>query len=179
MKKCIKCNEEKELTEFRFRKDNNKYRNDCLVCQSEISKKWRLNNKEYITLSKKKDRLFKKEHYRVYMRNYRKERRKTDSLFKLRDNISSLILISIKNNGYKKNTKTESLLGCSFEEFKIHLQKQFTEGMSWENQGQWHMDHIYPVSLAKNEEHLIKLNHYTNFQPLWAIDNIKKGNKII
>jgi hypothetical protein len=50
--------------------------------------------------------------------------------------------------------------------------------MDWNNQGQWHLDHIYPVSLATNETHLIKLNHYTNFQPLWAIDNIKKGNKL-
>jgi len=51
--------------------------------------------------------------------------------------------------------------------------------MTWENQGLWHMDHIYPVSRATDEEHLIKLNHYTNFQPLWAEDNIKKSNKII
>ena len=51
--------------------------------------------------------------------------------------------------------------------------------MNWENAGKWHLDHIYPVSLAKDEEELLKLNHYTNFQPLWAVDNIKKGNKII
>ena len=51
--------------------------------------------------------------------------------------------------------------------------------MSWENAGQWHYDHIYPVSLAKDEEELIRLNHYTNFQPLWAEDNLRKGSKII
>ena len=67
----------------------------------------------------------------------------------------------------------------SFEDFKIHLQNQFTKGMNWENAGEWHLDHIYPVSLANSEEELIQLNHYTNFQPLWALDNIKKGNKII
>jgi hypothetical protein len=51
--------------------------------------------------------------------------------------------------------------------------------MTWENQGQWHLDHIYPISLAKNEQEVIKLNHYTNFQPLWAKDNLTKHNKII
>ena len=51
--------------------------------------------------------------------------------------------------------------------------------MSWENRQEWHLDHIYPVSLAKSEEELIRLNHYTNFQPLWAKDNLQKGNKII
>jgi hypothetical protein len=50
--------------------------------------------------------------------------------------------------------------------------------MSWSNRELWHLDHIYPVSKALNEEHLIQLNHYTNFQPLWAEDNIRKGNKI-
>jgi hypothetical protein len=60
----------------------------------------------------------------------------------------------------------------------INKEKQFTEGMTWFNHGEWHIDHIYPVSLATDEHHLKKLNHYTNLQPLWAIDNIKKSNKI-
>jgi hypothetical protein len=51
------------------------------------------------------------------------------------------------------------------------------EEMSWENQGEWHLDHIMPISLAKTEEEVIKLNHYTNFQPLWAEDNVRKSNK--
>jgi len=90
-----------------------------------------------------------------------------------------LISSSIKRRNWKKNSKTQQILGCSFQEFKIHIEKQFIKGMSWDNQGKWHFDHIYPISLAKNEEELIRLNHYTNFQPLWAIDNLKKGNKII
>jgi hypothetical protein len=51
--------------------------------------------------------------------------------------------------------------------------------MSLSNHGQWHLDHIYPVSLAKSQEEIIRLNHYTNFQPLWAEDNIVKGNKVL
>jgi len=138
-------------------------------------------NEEYYSNNKEKLKEYKKE-YRLNNKDkrneYYKQRRKTDPLFKLSGNISSLIRISIKNQGYSKRSKTYKILGCTFEEFKIHLDKQFTKGMTWENQGEWHLDHIYPVSLAEDEDHLIKLNHYTNFQPLWAIDNLVKGNKL-
>jgi hypothetical protein len=113
------------------------------------------------------------------LNEYQKNKKQTNPLFKLRGNISNLIYISIKKQGYTKRSQTYKILGCTYEEFKIHLENQFTKGMSWENQGEWHLDHIYPVSLAKDEEELYKLNHYTNFQPLWAEDNFKKGNKII
>ena len=80
--------------------------------------------------------------------------------------------------GYKKTSKTAEILGCSFEEFKVHIENQFIDGMSWDNYPEWEYDHIYPISLAESEEHLLQLNHYTNFQPLWAEDNIRKGNKL-
>ena len=89
-----------------------------------------------------------------------------------------MIWVSIKNKGYSKKSKTNKILGCDFETFKAHLERQFTKGMNWSNQGKWHLDHIYPISLAKDENHFIELNHYTNFQPLWAFDNFSKGNKI-
>ena len=71
------------------------------------------------------------------------------------------------------------ILGCSFQEFKLHLESQFDEWMNWENQGTyWHMDHIIPISSAQTEEDVWRLNHYTNFQPLYWEDNLKKSNKI-
>ena len=146
--------------------------------KEEIEKKqkeYRLKNSDKILDQKKEYYQNNKESRNVYQKN----RRLNDPLYKLRSSIASLILISIKKIGYSKNSKTYEILGCTFEEFKSHLESQFTEGMTWENQGKWHMDHIYPVSLAIDEDHLIRLNHYTNFQPLWAIDNLKKGNKII
>ena len=221
MKKCIKCNEEKELTDYPNKKISKDGKTGtCKICTSKIMREYELNNKLRLILYRKehyiknkdsiikRNKLYVNKNYektkcyrKIYALNnkektkeynlknkdkhnlrqteYIKKRKLIDPLFKLRKCISSLILVSIKRQGYTKKTKTFKYLGCTFEEFKIHLEKQFTEGMNWDNQGQWHLDHIYPVSLAKDEQHLIKLNHYTNFQPLWAIDNIKKGNKII
>jgi hypothetical protein len=71
------------------------------------------------------------------------------------------------------------MLGCDLHTAKAHLEKQFTDGMTWANHGEWHIDHIIPCASAKTEEELIKLFHYENLQPLWAIDNLKKGAKII
>jgi hypothetical protein len=62
---------------------------------------------------------------------------------------------------------------------KIYLEEKFIDGMSWENQGKWHIDHILPLSSATNEDELYKLCHFTNLQPMWATDNIRKGAKII
>jgi hypothetical protein len=73
-------------------------------------------------------------------------------------------------------------LGCSIDEFKKHIESQFVEGMSWDNQGKWHIDHIVAIkyrdggNLPTVEEILARL-HYTNTQPLWREDNLKKGNR--
>ena len=105
-----------------------------------------------------------------------------DPLFKLSISIGNRIRESIHKMGYSKKSKTKIILGCDFEEFKNHIENLFQEGMSWENYGKdingWQLDHIMPISIAKSEEDVVKLNHYSNFQPLWAIDNIKKSNKI-
>ena len=76
-----------------------------------------------------------------------------------------------------KNFKTMDALGCTSLELKHHLESRFTEGMNWDNYGKWHVDHIKPISLAKTEQEAIQLSHYTNLQPLWAADNLKKSNK--
>lgn len=98
---------------------------------------------------------------------------------KIRTNLSRRIRDFI----HKDNETTEELLGCTFEEFKTYLESMFLDGMTWENYGVhgWHIDHIIPCSsfdLSKSEEIEICF-HYSNLQPLWAKDNIRKGNKII
>ena len=202
-KKCNKCEKEKELFEFykdRTKKDG--YRHQCKSCIKENNKEYyKEYSKEYYEKNKEKISKKRKKYYKEYYENnkgkkkeyfqknkekinekqrgYRRNKRQTNPLYKLRRNISTRIYQSIKNQGYTKRSQAYKILGCTYEEFKEYLENQFTDGMSWENQGEWHLDHIYPVSLAKDEEELIKLNHYTNFQPLWADDNLKKGNKIL
>lgn len=81
---------------------------------------------------------------------------------------------------FYKNSKTKDFLGGDFQTVKLYIEKQFSEGMTWENHSihGWHIDHIIPLSSAKTEEELKSLCHYTNLQPLWAKDNISKGAKL-
>ena len=71
------------------------------------------------------------------------------------------------------------MLGADYETAFNHIESRFKDGMTWDNQGEWHIDHIVPLASATTEEELIKLCHYTNLQPLWAEDNLKKGDKIL
>jgi len=114
-----------------------------------------------------------------YAKKYNKYRRATDPLYKLKGNLRCRTTQAFRYKNYKKGTKTEELLGVSWEGAKKHIERQFTKGMTWENHGDWHIDHIYPLSKAKTESELIKLCHYTNLQPLWASENISKGDNII
>jgi hypothetical protein len=104
-------------------------------------------------------------------------RKQNDPLYKAKLAIRSTISCSIRKKGYKKNSRTYEILCCSYEDFKQHIEKQFTDGMSWDNYGEWHLDHKTPVSWAETEEQVYELNKYTNFQPLWEFDNLSKGNK--
>lgn len=109
----------------------------------------------------------------------RRRRRLTDPLFKLTENIRRLISRKIKDGGYTKKSKTFDILGCTYDFFKKFIEEKFQENMTWENYGTWHLDHIIPISSGKTEEQIVKLNHYSNFQPLWALDNMRKHTKII
>jgi hypothetical protein len=113
----------------------------------------------------------------AYNTKYKRERGKSDPIFKAKDNARSRGSKAIRRNSWPRGT--EDLLDCSFDKFKIQIESRFQNGMTWENYGKWHVDHIIPLSSAKNLDELIPLCHYTNLQPLWAIDNIKKGNKCI
>ena len=112
-----------------------------------------------------------------YTNDWRKNKNKNDLLFRLMNSSRSALNRFLKG---KKNTSFE-IIGCTPQELKIHLENKFLDGMNWLNYGKygWHIDHIIPLSSAKNEEDLYKLFHYTNLQPLWATDNLKKKNKIL
>ena len=122
-------------------------------------KKWYQKNKKYITEKLKK-------------------RRKTDPTFRMIGNIRRRVLLALK--GKNKSANTMKLLGANMEEVWKHLELKFKPGMTKENHGLWHIDHIIPCSsfdLTKPEEQA-KCFHYTNLQPLWASENLSKGNRI-
>jgi len=110
----------------------------------------------------------------AYRRHYYNE----NPLYAMASCIRSRTGQAIRSKGFPKTGRTEEILGCSFEELKIHLENQFTEGMSWDNFGKWHIDHVIPLSSACNEDEMLKLCKYENTQPLWAADNQKKLNKM-
>jgi hypothetical protein len=125
----------------------------------QLMKKWFLKNKEYVN---KKNR----------------ERRKTDPTVKMISNIRRRILLALK--GKNKSTNTMKLLGTDIQGVWNHLESTFKPGMTKENHGLWHIDHIRPCAsfdLNKPEEQL-KCFHYTNLQALWAHENLSKGAKV-
>lgn len=150
-----------------------KYQEENKDAISERKKEYYKKNRERI----KKYQQDNRERINEYNQKWKKEKMNSDPLYKLSSMISTLISRSIKNQGYKKESRTFEILGCSFEEFKIYIESKFQEGMCWSNHGDWHFDHIIPISLAQSEEDVYRLNHYSNFQPLWAFDNISKGNR--
>lgn len=120
-----------------------------------------------------------KDELREYFRIYRREKRNSDILYKLRDQLRHRISESLKSKGLRKNSSTLDIIGCSIEEFKNFIESKFEPWMTWENHGiyngdldhGWDIDHIIPVSMAKTEDELLRLNHYTNLQPLCSYVN--------
>lgn len=86
---------------------------------------------------------------------------------------------AIRGGGFKKSKSLKEWLGCDYETLKTHIESKFWPGMSWENYGKWQVDHIKPIASAETIEDVYRLNHYTNLQPLWKLDNIRKGAKHI
>jgi len=119
------------------------------------------------------------DHYKEYHRIYCNDRYKNDTNYRLALNLRSRLYAAIKNN--QKTGSAVRDLGCSIEELKIHLESKFVEGMSWANHttNGWHIDHIRPLIFfnLSNREELLKACHYSNLQPLWASDNVKKGGQ--
>ena len=176
------------------------------VTKKQKKKLWYLKNKEKI---KEYDRKYRKEVFNKKRRERRKtdpeykrrcylimKKSRQKPEFKLKRNIYlknklktdfnykliHTIRVRVKDvlRGHSKSDSTINMLGCTINELWIHLEKQFKQGMTRQNHGKWHIDHIIPCSsfdLTKPEEQS-KCFHYTNLQPLWASENLAKGSKI-
>lgn len=175
-----------------------KYREKNKETLKNKSKEYYINNKSTILNNYHKNReqnlnrmrQWKKENrqkLREYQNDYNSNRVKTDVLYHLKHSIRQNIRMSIKRKGLVKTKKTHEILGCSIQTFKEYLESKFETWMNWDNYGLyngtinygWDIDHIIPSSTALNEEELIKLNHYTNLQPLCShINRDIKKNKV-
>lgn len=201
---CKKCCIEKNICEF-DKKLNNKDRlsNRCKSCRREYYNEYSKKNiekkrkyyKVYYELNREKELLRSKNKHEKYSeqeKEYRKknrdkiskrekERYHKDLVFKLKTNVRNRLKLFLKTKKIYKNNTTFEIVGATPEIIKEHIEKQFKDGMTWDNYGfsGWHIDHIIPLSSAKTEEEIYKLCHYTNLQPLWANENYKKSNKII
>ena len=179
VKLCSICNTEKTTYDFR------PHRTYCKKCENKKTYENRKDiqskkNKEYIKAYQKenKDKINKR------MREYNKSRCSSDINYKLRKTIGRLVSQSIKLYGLQKSKKSLEIIGLSTVEFRNYLESKFEPWMNWDNYGLyngeinygWDIDHIIPLSSATTEEELLRLNYYTNLQPLCSYTNryIKK-----
>jgi hypothetical protein len=182
MKICKTCGIEKPPTDF-FKQPSTRdgLNSKCKQCQYEYNKLKKYGNSE----TKKKYYQKNKSKLKAQIMEWNKRKRESDPKFKLSNNIRTLIRESFKRTCkgvYNKPSKTESILGCTIPEFISYIESMLKPGMTFENHGagyeKWNLDHIIPISSATNKDDIVKLNHYTNFQPLWFEENMAKGKKI-
>lgn len=175
----------KTLDNFRYRKDREIYYSQCKECEKKYKKKNYLENIEarreyrenYYRENKNKiveKILLHQKTNGTWMKKYN-----SDPIFRMNHNVRCRIREFLTEKNIRKKNKTSEIVGCSKLELMDFLEKKFKDGMSWNNYGEWHIDHIIPLSCAKSEEDILKLCHFTNLQPLWRNENFKKGKKII
>ena len=175
LKTCCTCKIEKPIENFSKKSDQcDGLMKRCKQCVSEHHQKV---NPE-ITNTMKTYYENNKEHINNYKNNWLKSKLENDDLFKFISIIRSRVKNGLVRKSISENLKsTDDILGCTFEEFRLHIEKQFLDWMNWENRGNicgteliyncsWDLDHIIPTSYAKNEEEVYMLNHWSNFQPL-------------
>lgn len=171
---CKNCRYNRE--KLYYEENKNKISDYQKDYQKEYGKKYRRHNQDSI-----------KEYQKEYQREYQRKRKESDPSFRCINNIRSR-----QSKVLRGLTSTTKGLGCNRQELRDHLESLFTEGMSFDNYGKgpgkWNIDHKDPISLHDRDENgkwcteserNKKLMHYTNMQPMWEADNIKKSNKIL
>ncbi len=190
MKVCTKCNEEKPLSEF-HKNHTNKVDGHNWSCKScikeyqnkpEVKERRKQNRRRHYEENRDREKELNKkwiennkERWRENYRKYCSERRKVDPAYKISGNLRNRLRGIIKRRG----KSSLELTGCDINFLMGYLEGQFKDGMTWDNYGEWHIDHIKPIAsfdLEDESEQLVCF-HYSNLQPLWAIDNLRKGAK--
>lgn len=149
---CSKCGIEKPPSEYH--KNGNRRRSSCISCEKLRSKT-----------------------RRDYFRQRDKDLRKTNPIYRVKGNIRRRVRLALFD--HKRIGSTSKSIGCSTKELKAYIESKFQSGMTWENYGKWHIDHIRPLASfnLNDPKDFEKANHYSNLQPLWAEDNVKKSDK--
>ena len=207
LKKCTRCNQIKELSEYsKDKSSNNGYRATCKQCdkeymqseqgkisqkksqekyrKSENGKKKRAEALARYNLTEKGKatylRYYKSEKKRITRNKYISDRMENDILFRFENQVRHLINHSIERKGYKKNSRTFEIIGIPFDQFYSYLLQTYKKnyGVEWDGIEPVHIDHIVPLATAKTEDEVIKLCYYTNLQLLRAQDNLEKHDRL-
>jgi hypothetical protein len=156
-----------------------KYRDKKL----QTSKTWYQENKQHRKEYLKQYREKNIDKIRETKRNYEKYRKSTDPIYKLISNFRTAIYIVLKENKLDKYSNYFNMVGYSALDLKEHLEKRFIDGMTWENYGEWHIDHIKPISSfvfeSVDDKEFKECWSLNNLQPMWGVENIKKSNKLL
>lgn len=114
-----------------------------------------------------------RDHYNAHLRN----KRKINPQFAIANNMRGRINTALRTVGLRRNKPLEKMIGCSVVQLMSHLERLFLPGMTWQNRRQWHVDHITPCAAfdLQDETQRARCFHFTNLQPLWARDNLRKG----
>jgi hypothetical protein len=204
MKYCSKCKLDKDVADFPKKSNQpDGLSRWCRQCKSEADRALYLRNRERrkkqaasyyennraeilsarsankeLNAKKLKEwQLKNKEHIRAYANQYSKRKLKEDPIYLLKRRLRNRLGDILRNRGWKKSSSLTESIGCTYEVLKSHIESLFKLGMSWDNYGEWEIDHSIPLASAKTPEEILKLNHYTNLQPMWAKENRIKGSK--
>ena len=194
-KTCNKCGESKPLEEF-YKQKTCKYgvRSHCKFCMNNSTMLYNEKNRETINRKQLENRNKNIEHCKARDKEYRaknadrirelnrngQRKYKTTVKGKLMTNLNDRMYKSLTNQNVKRTISTLEALGCTYEELKVHIESQFTEGMTWENHGKWHLDHHIPCAAfdLSKEDNQRKCFGFKNVRPLWANDNWRKGYEL-
>lgn len=182
MKDCKSCRSESQKKKYqslnnieRLNFNKKRYANNSDSVK-ERSKKYYQYNKDKDNFKDRRKEYYNNNREEIIKKSYsyKKDRMEYDVLYKFKNSVRCRVLSALK--GYKKDSNTESIIGCSFDCLINHIESKFVENMTWENRDKWEVDHIVPLSLAVNQEEIIFLSNYKNLQPLWIEDNRAKYN---
>lgn len=174
---CKTCGEEKEYTLFSKKGKQKPY--ECKLCTNKIGREKRESNREEYNRKKRDEWAKNSEKRNAARRKNLQKRRDEDPQYRMKMALHVRLYDAVKHQKGTKSAKTLEMLGCTVEQLQTFLEAEFTEGMTWDNYGEWHIDHILPCASFNLEdpEEQKKCFHWTNLQPLWATDNIRKGAK--